>query len=84
MKYRTKPIEVEAVQWHPGMKLPGVLETEEVGKFRPRKLGRVQTKNGPIFAHPGDWIVTGTDGEKRVCNPSLFDKLYEKAEAEKE
>ena len=29
-------------------------------------------------ASPGDWIVTGVNGEKYPCKPDIFEKTYER------
>ena len=29
---------------------------------------------------PGDWIITGTEGEHYPCKPGLFEQIYEAVE----
>lgn len=37
----------------------------------------VKTKHGTVKAEPGDWIITGLDGEQYPCKDKVFRKLYE-------
>lgn len=37
----------------------------------------VQTLEGPLHASPGDWIITGIQGEQYPCKPDVFEKTYE-------
>lgn len=64
-KYRKKPITIEAEQWFPS-------EDEQ------HKI--IKTSEGNMFVHPGDWIVTGVNGEKYSCKPDIFEKTYELVE----
>ena len=91
-KYKKKPIPVEAEQWFPDKTVAGVhfeneataedllclerllnLETEESLRGRPF----VQTLEGRLYVSPGDWIMTGVEGEHWVVKPSIFEKTYE-------
>nr|WP_297935393.1 hypothetical protein [uncultured Lachnoclostridium sp.] len=38
----------------------------------------IHTLEGDMKALPGDWIITGVNGEKYPCKPDIFDKTYEK------
>lgn len=40
----------------------------------------IQTLEGPLRAAPGDWIVTGINGEEYPCKPDIFEKTYEAVE----
>lgn len=37
----------------------------------------IQTLEGPLLARPGDWIITGVNGEQYPCKPDVFEKTYE-------
>lgn len=41
----------------------------------------IQTLEGPLKAWPGDWVITGINGEKYPCKPDIFQKTYEPFEA---
>jgi len=40
----------------------------------------IPTLEGDLRADPGDWIVTGIEGEKYPCKPDIFAATYEKVE----
>lgn len=88
MKYRKKPVVIEAVQW---LGDPAVLH--EVGA----SLTTVGGAHGSVFSiHPdnedaleihtlegnhrcdyGDWIIKGIQGEFYPCKPEIFEATYE-------
>lgn len=37
----------------------------------------IETLEGRMHASPGDWIITGVNGEKYPCKPDIFAKTYE-------
>ena len=37
----------------------------------------IETLEGVMHASPGDWIITGVNGEKYTCKPDIFEKTYE-------
>ena len=38
----------------------------------------IRTLEGDMKASPGDWIITGVNGEKYPCKPDIFEKTYER------
>ena len=68
-KFRKKPIVVEAEQWFPGVKIDGVII--ENGK------PRIATLEGTMFVSPGDWVITGVNGEKYSCKDEIFKKTHD-------
>lgn len=40
----------------------------------------IETPEGVMHASPGDWIITGVNGEKYPCKPDIFAKTYEPVE----
>jgi hypothetical protein len=42
-------------------------------------LIRTGGPNDNVTVHPGDWIITGVNGEKYPCRPDIFEKTYEPA-----
>lgn len=42
-----------------------------------REHGWVETLEGGHIVCPGDWIVTGTAGERYPVKPHIFDQTYE-------
>ena len=37
----------------------------------------IETLEGVMHASPGDWIITGVNGEKYPCKPDIFKKTYD-------
>lgn len=37
----------------------------------------IKTKEGTMRAKPGDWIITGVEGEQYPCDDKIFRKTYE-------
>ena len=37
----------------------------------------LETLEGVMHAEPGDWIITGVNGERYPCKPDIFEKTYE-------
>ena len=77
MKFRKKPIVVEAEQWFDGKEIEGVI-------YKPMPISGlkimppyIETDNGRIYVYEGDWIITGTHGEKYPCKPEIFSEIYE-------
>jgi hypothetical protein len=70
------------VQWFPGVSIPGLEETILYHDFRDSGLAtgpalEIKTLEGTMYALPGDWIITGVNGEKYPCKPDIFAKTYE-------
>lgn len=40
--------------------------------------GWIDTLEGGHTVCPGDWIITGVNGERYPCKPDIFEKTYEK------
>lgn len=85
MKFRKKPVIIDAVQWTgqaPCFEVVIVPFVEATpGNHRlltPRgdKL-EIQTLEGAMTASPGDWIIRGVAGELYPCKPDIFDATYE-------
>ena len=39
--------------------------------------GWIDTDEGGHIVCPGDWIITGVEGERYPCKPSVFEATYE-------
>ena len=106
MKYRKKPVVVEATQWFkPGDHPEDHRETFDAGKgpflgegkivryYRTPDLdgqkkckhcgevmhnhGWIETLEGGHTVCPGDFIITGIQGEYYPCKPDIFEATYE-------
>ena len=73
MKYRKKPIVIEAEQWFPGKDIKGVIYGSHTDAF-------IETLEGDMKVLDGDWVITGIMGEKYACRPDIFEATYEKVE----
>ena len=72
MKFRKKPVVIEATQWfkvgdHPAVKTDFLFEGKPY----------IHTLEGPHLVTPGDWIITGVKGEHYPCKPDIFEATYE-------
>lgn len=85
-KFRKKPVVIEATQWfkHGGHKAPTIPNARIVGDYRceqcrkPLTLhGLIKTLEGEMMVCPGDWIITGIQGEHYPCKPDIFEATYE-------
>jgi len=87
MKFRKKPVEVEATQWFKDGDHPTVFP---VKKHAPNDehwspsistgFGWMNTLEGIMQVTPGDWIITGVMGEHYPCKPDIFEMTYEPVE----
>ena len=71
MKFRKKPVVIEAELYKPGM---------EDGFDEEMKLPYIKKLDGRHCISPGDWIITGIKGERYPCKPDIFEATYEPAE----
>ena len=80
MKYRKKPVEVEAVRWD-GNNHKEVIDFAE-NKIWFDELGNIwiATLEGDMVAKKGDYIIKGVQGEFYPCKPDIFAETYEKTE----
>lgn len=95
MKYRKKPVVIEAIQWN-GLNLKEIkdfvgesLEYEIydaawiAGAGIPPQVHMViKTLEGDHICTKGDFIIKGVNGEFYPCKPDIFEKTYELVEAE--
>ncbi|MDG7772353.1 hypothetical protein OK578_05735 [Streptococcus pneumoniae] len=80
MKYRKKPVVVEAVQWN-GNNYKEVIDFAE-NKIWFDALGNIwiATLEGDMVAKKGDYIIKGVQGEYYPCKLDIFAETYEKTE----
>lgn len=90
MKYRKKPVVIEAIQWT-GLNLEEVKEfvgesltydiiddAWKLGKGRPYVFMKIKTLEGDMKVSEKDFIIKGVNGEVYPCKPDIFEKTYEK------
>ena len=78
MKYRKKPVVIEAIQFN-GRNSADIHEfcgdkvREPVGK----DYLEIETLEGIHIVSPGDYIIKGIKGEFYPCKPDIFEMTYE-------
>lgn len=78
MKYRKKPVEIEAIQWL-GNNIEEVIEFCE-GQAHYTCCLEIDTLEGKMRAVPGNFIVRGVKGEYYPCRGDIFEETYEAIE----
>jgi hypothetical protein len=87
MKFRKKPVIIDAVQWFPGVEHPGVdvvpahMSPSRVpGEFFPvpDAFYVVTIHEQRCYIQPGDWLIPEPDGiHYYPCKPDIFENTYE-------
>ena len=90
MKFRKKPVMIEAFQWTGGMEQiedpTWACQAIRDGLMRFRNDGTphvsllIDTPEGIMTARIGDWIIKGVKGELCPCRPDIFEASYEPVE----
>lgn len=88
MKYKKKPIVIEAVKWAGNnfdeicnfiQEFHGNKIAYEAAESRAIRTGQflIRTLEGVVTASNGDWIIRGVKGEFYPCKPDIFEATYE-------
>ena len=76
MKYRAKPVIIEAIQWN-GKNGNEIKEfahdSVEIGNYSIL----IDTLEGMVVAQIGDYIIRGIKGEFYPCKADIFNEKYE-------
>lgn len=85
MKFRKRPVVIEATQWREDGDHEAVTLCDATGMCRHcagrlSEHGWIDTLEGGHIVCPGDWIITGVAGEHYPCKPDIFEATYEAAE----
>lgn len=89
MKYRKKPVVIEAFQLKEGqVEFPGWFQApygrgeiiEDSDPFTLRRIFGIKTLEGIMRAGDGDWIIKGVKNEIYPCKPDIFEATYEAVE----
>ena len=80
MKYRKKPVTVEAIQWIDGnmREIMSFAGKNAIWDERTQTM-YIETLEGCHIAHIGDYIIRGIAGEYYPCKPDIFAATYEEA-----
>ena len=82
MKYRKKPVVIDADQWiptHPNSKNVQLLGLRIILNNNETCV-EIPTLEGNMIARPTDWIIRGINGEYYPVKDEIFLKTYEKVE----
>jgi hypothetical protein len=82
MKYRKKPVVIDAVQFT-GTNFVELGRFFGDSPFEADLLNMelsIHTLEGEMKAQVGDYIIKGVQGEFYPCKPDIFEQTYEKAE----
>jgi hypothetical protein len=91
VKYRKRPIEVEAEQWTPDKTVAGVLwepasyspvrAPGDIAITHPARAYVVPANGQRVYLEAGDWVITEDDGVHHyACKPEIFDRPTKKRE----
>jgi hypothetical protein len=78
MKYRKKPVVIEAMQWT-GKNFDSLtLFCNKIkSAYIPTGELTIETLEGNMTASVGDYIIKGVKGEFYPCKPDIFEATYE-------
>ena len=82
MKYRKKPVEIEAVKWN-GRNFEEIKQLQNKNEQQLQRYENeilIFTLEGTMKASLGDYIIKGVSGEIYPCKPDIFNLTYEKVE----
>ena len=86
MKYRKKPVVIEAVRWtgENGSEIEAFCGANvlfgTIYEPEPVCAACIGALEGKMYAHLGDYIIKGVNGEFYPCKPDVFAKTYERVE----
>lgn len=91
MKFRKKPVVIEATQFNFDPEKPMAYKHPDINYGWPKEDGNalheldgkhwIRTLESNYFVvSNGDWIITGIKGEKYACKPDIFEATYEPVE----
>jgi len=92
MKYRKKPVVVEAYQWHLAYGETDVVKRDiDREDLLPRNQHKklyyintiINTIEGKMAVSDDDWIIEDARGNFSVCEPDMFNETYEPVEETK-
>ena len=94
MRYRKRPVEVEARQFTDNASAEAILKWSGSPPIWPNfhpgdhpEYGNgevailvIETLEGNMRADKGDWIIKGVQGEFYPCKPDIFEATYEEVQ----
>lgn len=89
MRYRKKPIVIEAIQFidkgHDVLAISELMDEHLAIDYSvpDKPIIKISTLEGVMTADIGDYIIKGIQGEFYPCKPDIFEATYEKVEGGK-
>jgi hypothetical protein len=82
MKYRKKPVVIDAIQWNGAncLDVADFCGDDVLTTIEAFKSFEIATLEGKHIASVGDFIIRGIKGEYYPCKPDIFEATYERAE----
>ncbi|MCO1336080.1 PGDYG domain-containing protein [Microbulbifer sp. OS29] len=80
-RQRQLGFEGQVVRYYRHPHVPGERSCEHCG-IAMAKHGWIDTLEGGHTACPGDWIITGVQGERYPCKSDIFQQTYEPVEGD--
>ena len=91
MKFRKKPVVIDAFRWTADLQCApwlteamlkpwGMEGSAKIGNIGGRVVLGICTLEGIMEANVGDWIIQGVKGEIYPCKPDIFEATYEPVE----
>lgn len=85
MKYRKKPVEIEAIQLTEDNTcevLTFCNSHNDIVASNDNGTVSIRTLEGTMVANVGDYVIRGVKGEYYPCKPDIFEATYDKVEDE--
>lgn len=79
MRYRPRPVEIEAIRWTGDLSVLGQFLNEGDGSSYVEIDGQslfIETLEGRMECVPGNWLIRGMEGEYYPCKDSIFRLKY--------
>ena len=89
MKYRKKPVTIEAIKWN-GLNIEEIKNfvgdsldyyihdaAWKAGVAAPKVEMKIKTLEGEMNVSEGDYVIKRVNGEFYPCKPNVFEKTYE-------
>jgi hypothetical protein len=81
MRFKKKPVEIEAFQWDATEEALANIRSLGMGKRRVTLNHdgtlSIGTLEGVMTANVNDWIIRGVKGEVYPCKPDIFEATYQ-------
>ena len=81
MKYRRKPVEIEAIRWTGDNLIEVLAFCPKAHYEHMSQMLVIKTLQGKMYVDEGDYIIKDLEAEFYPCRPSVFRAMYEEIDA---